>query len=215
MPSPETLLLVTLAGLALSASPGPSMLYVLSRSLGQSRNAGLASSAGLAVGGLLHVVAAALGLAAVFRYSPTLYQFTKLLGAAYLIYLGIGMLLEKPPSGHQTLTPVRRQRLGRIFYQGILVEVFNPKTLLFFVAFLPQFVDPGRGSVTLQMLVLGTLVPLTAVPSDLLMALAGGGVAARLSRSRRLARSLTWLGGLILVGLGLRIVLEGGGVATG
>lgn len=215
MPNAETLLIVTLAGLALSVSPGPSMLYVLSRSLGQSRSAGLMSAAGLAAGGFAHVVAAALGLAAVFAVSPRLYWLTQLLGAGYLIYLGVMMLREDSsdntkPTAQPTVTPkatsTHHDSLQRVFYQGIVVEILNPKTLLFFIAFLPQFVDPERGSVTLQMLILGALVPLTAVPSDLLMALAAGGVAKKLSQNRNAARWLNRLGGLILIGLGLRLL---------
>lgn len=207
MPTPRTLVMVALAGLALSASPGPSMLYVLSRSVGQSRSAGLASAAGLAVGGILLAVAAALGLAAVFRYSPTVYTATKLAGAAYLIYLGAGMLIEKDSTGQPALEQVRNASLFRTFWQGILVEALNPKTLLFFIAFLPPFVDPHRGSITGQMLLLGALVPLTAVPSDLVVAFAGGTLAQRLSERRKAARALAWLGALILIALGLHIIL--------
>lgn len=208
MPTTETILLVTLAGLALSASPGPSMLYVLSRSIGQSRNAGLMSAAGLAVGGFVHVVAAALGLAAVFNYVPIAYTVIRVLGALYLIYLGVQMLLEKDNESDNELEEVKKTSLLQIFNQGVLVEVLNPKTILFFVAFLPQFVYPDNGSITLQMLILGTLVPLTAIPSDLIVAMTGGTIAQKLSENRRISKLLTWLGGIFLIGLGLRIFFD-------
>lgn len=208
MPSVETIVVVTLAGLALSASPGPSMLYVLSRSVGQSHVAGLVSAAGLAVGGLAHVIAAALGLAALFAYLPSVFLALKILGAIYLIYLGIDMI-RGHQSGDQTdLEKVRRLSLRRIFYQGILVEVLNPKTLLFFVAFLPQFIDHQRGPIGTQMLILGALVPLTAVPSDLIVALTGGGIAQHLSRNRTMSWVLSWIAGVILIGLGLNIFVS-------
>lgn len=209
MPSIHAMILVALAGLALSASPGPSMLYVLSRSVGQSRAAGLASAAGLAVGGCVHVLAAALGLVALFTYWPSLFVILKFVGALYLIFLGIDMLRDgaSPGIGDQP-KPVPRQSLRWIFVQGILVEVLNPKTLLFFVAFVPQFVAFERGSIVLQMLVLGALVPLTAVPSDLIVAFTGGNIAARLASNQTMSRSLAWLGAAILCGLGVKIIIS-------
>ena len=211
MPSIESILLVTLAGLALSASPGPSMLYVLSRSIGQSRAAGLASAAGLAVGGLVLVIAAALGLAAVFTYLPSAYIVVKVLGGLYLIYLAFNMVLDTKEDSARAnqLETVRRTDLQRIFLQGIVVEVLNPKTLLFFVAFLPQFIDATHGFVWLQMLILGTLVPLTAVPADLIAAFTGGTVAKKLAENRLMGQLLNWLGAGFLVFLGLRIFTAG------
>ena len=207
MPSVETLFVVTLAGLALSASPGPSMLYVLSRSIGQSRNAGLASAAGLATGGVVHVIAAVLGLSAIFAYSDLAYSLAKILGAVYLIYLGIDMLLSNEKTDAR-LEKVRRTPLPRIFYQGILVEVLNPKTVLFFMAFLPQFVDREGGSVALQMLILGALVPLTALPSDLIVAFTGGTIAEKIAANQTLNNLLKCLGGIFLIVLGVRIFTQ-------
>lgn len=210
MPAIETIIVVTLAGLALSASPGPSMLYVLSRSVGQSRSAGLMSSAGLALGGAIHALAAALGLSALFAYSEVAYTTIKVLGALYLIYLGICMLISKNSGddAEADIESVRSAPLARIFYQGIAVEVLNPKTILFFLAFIPQFVDPSRGSVGLQLLILGMIVPLTAIPSDLIVAFAGGSIADKLARNRFVGRLLEWIAGTFLIGLGIRIFLE-------
>lgn len=206
MPSQESIILVILAGFALSASPGPSMLYVLSRSLGQDRNAGLASAAGLATGGVVHAVAAALGLSALLTYSPELYRTVTVLGAAYLIYLGIQMYRSRNDEVGET-EAVTRQPLRKVFTQGVLVEVLNPKTALFFVAFLPQFVNQDVSPVMLQVLVLGMLIPLTAIPSDLIVAYTGGTLARRISGSARARCTLNCLGAIFLVGLGLQIVL--------
>lgn len=208
MPSYETIVLVTLAGLALSASPGPSMLYVLSRSIGQDRSAGLMSAAGLATGGLVHAVAAAAGLSAIFAYSETLYRLITTVGAGYLIYLGVQMYLSRNEEMGRP-EAVRCQPHWRIFWQGVVVEVLNPKTALFFLAFLPQFVNRDTDTIVVQMLILGMLVPLTAVPSDLIVAFTGGTIARRVSANRTLASILNCLGALFLVGLGVRIFVSG------
>jgi threonine/homoserine/homoserine lactone efflux protein len=202
MPELDTIILVTLAGLALSASPGPSMLYVLSRSIGQNRAAGLASSIGLALGGVILAIAAALGLTAIFSYSKPLYYAVQYLGATYLVYLGVQMLL--PSKGEEKIEKVQPQALGNIIVQGIFVELLNPKTILFFLAFLPQFIHTDLGSVSMQMLVLGILVPLTALPSDIIVSFAGGTLAERLDNNKLISTMLSWLGGLFLIGLGIR-----------
>ncbi|QIE56902.1 LysE family translocator [Pikeienuella piscinae] len=207
MPSLETMVVVALAGLALSASPGPSMLYVLSRSVGQSRAAGLASAIGLGLGGVLLAVIAALGLAAVFQQSTTAYQAMTVVGAGYLIYLGIRMILEREASqnGEVRIGPVEKRSYARIIWQGILVEVLNPKTILFFMAFIPPFVETSKGDIALQMLVLGVLVPLTAVPSDLIVAFVGGSLAQTVQGNRLIRRGLSWLGGIFLIGIGVSL----------
>ncbi len=204
MPNLETIILVTLAGLALSASPGPSMLYVLSRSVGQSTAAGLVSSIGLALGGVLLAVAAALGLAAVIAQSDALYNVVKYAGGLYLIYLGI-QIWQETGTDEMEVSRVKNDSLSRVFYQGILVELLNPKTILFFLAFLPQFVDPEMGNITNQVLILGMLVPLTAIPSDIIVSFAGGSLAKKLSRRPKGAVYLGWLAVLVLVGLCFRM----------
>ena len=197
---------VALAGLALSASPGPSMLYVLSRSIGHSRNAGYISAVGLATGGMLLAIATAFGLSVLLAQSPVVYEIVRYCGAAYLMYLGFGMVAAKDEDT-QKMGDVQPTSLWQIFYEGVVVEILNPKTVLFFLAFVPQFVDAERGSYVLQMLILGLLVPLTAVPSDIVVALTGGTLAQRLSSNRAIHLSLKWLGGFFLIGLGIRIVL--------
>ncbi len=209
MPSLDAVILVTLAGFALSASPGPSMLYVLSRSVGQDRSAGLMSAAGLAAGGMVHAVTAAAGLSALLAHSPTAYRLLTILGAAYLLYLGVQMYRSRDEELGEP-GEVRCQPLWRVFYQGVLVEVLNPKTALFFVAFLPQFINADSDTIVLQVLLLGTLIPLTAVPSDLVVAYCGGTILRRVSANATARNRLNCLGALFLVGLGLRILLGGG-----
>ena len=207
MPSLETMLLVMLAGFALSASPGPSMLYVLSRSLGQDRDAGLVSAAGLATGGVVHAIAAAVGLSALLAYSPTVYRAVTVLGAGYLVYLGVQMYLSRNQEVGEA-EEVPHQSLWRIFGQGVLVEVLNPKTALFFVAFLPQFISQNSDTIMLQVFVLGMLIPLTAVPSDLIVAFTGGTLARRIAGNPRARVTLNCLAAAFLVGLGLQIVFS-------
>ena len=211
MPSFETILTVSLAGFVLSLSPGPSMLYVLSRSIGQSRAAGLASALGLAIGGATLAVVAATGLALLFQNSRTLYTSVSILGALYIIYLGLKtgrtvLQTEQPSEEHQEPEkPIPKENLLRIVMQGILVEVLNPKTILFFMAFLPPFVDAEKGGVTQQLLILGFLVPLTALPSDLFIALLGGSIAEQIRKNASNSKILDGLGALILIGIGISV----------
>jgi len=206
MPGIDMILAVTLAGLLLSASPGPSMVYVLSRSVGQNRNAGFASALGLATGGILLALATALGLAALFQLSATAFITLQVVGGMYLMYLGYDMIRS---IGKEDLTvkSVKHHSFSRIFYQGIVVELLNPKTAIFLLAFLPQFVDYSRSDVTLQMTVLGMLVPITAVPSDIIVSIAGGTLSSSLAKHPTGVKALSWTAGLILIGLGVRIIL--------
>ena len=216
MPSIETILLVTVAGLALSATPGPSMLYVLSRSVGQSRAAGLASALGLGLGGIILAMVAALGLAAVFRESTVAITVLKVAGAVYLLYLGGQMLLEARAqrSAAFTVETVEAHSFLSIVWQGVLVEVLNPKTVLFFILFIPPFVSASEGDVVLQMLILGALVPLTAIPSDIIVAFIGGSVAAAVRGNPNVRVGLSVVGGLILIGIGVSLLFQGDSTAA-
>lgn len=215
MPPLESFLAVAVAGLALSATPGPSMLYVLSRTVGQSRSAGFASAIGLCLGGVLLAIATAWGLGAVFMTFDELVLALKYLGAAYLVWLGVGMIREARATAQADLaaTSVTQKPLAQIMWQGVLVELLNPKTVLFFALFLPPFVAldsgaQGQGDVTLQLLLLGILVPLTAIPADLVVAWLGGTMARTLNESRKAREAMAWAGGLILIGIALSLVWE-------
>ncbi|MEM7641146.1 MAG: LysE family translocator [Pseudomonadota bacterium] len=210
MPALDTMLAVALAGLALSVTPGPSMLYVLSRSVGQSRAAGLASALGLGLGGVVLAVATAMGLAAIFAAFGWMIPTLRIVGSVYLVWLGIGMIRDARVAARVKLeaTDVRQRSFSEIVRQGVLVEVLNPKTVLFFALFLPPFVDNGlEASVTTQLLVLGVLVPLTAVPSDLVVAWLGGTLSEAVNSHQGVREGLAWLGGLTLIAIAANIHL--------
>jgi threonine/homoserine/homoserine lactone efflux protein len=204
VPSIESLVLFTLAAAAMNISPGPSNLYVMSRSLAQGPRAGLVATAGLATGSLFHVCVTALGLATILRYSPAAYTVVKLGGAAYLVFLGLRLLLSKTSDIADTST-IGQRRHGRIFRESVLVEILNPKTALFFLAFLPQFADPTAGPLAPQLLLLGAIVTLTAVPCDVFVALAAGAAARAMARQPLYRRLQNWLSGSVLVGLGASV----------
>jgi len=206
MPSSHSIVLFMVSALALNLSPGPSILYILSRSIGQGREAGLVSVLGLATATLIHAMAAALGLSTLFVYSPLAFAVVKYLGAAYLVYLGITTLLSR--NALQPARPATPVPLAAIYRQGVVTDILNPKVALFFIAFLPQFVDPAAGSPMLQILFFGLLFHVTGVPVNLIVALAGGHLAALLARRPSWARIQNWITGTVLVGLGLRLALS-------
>jgi threonine/homoserine/homoserine lactone efflux protein len=215
MPNLDAIIAVALAGLALSATPGPSMLYVLSRTVGQSRAAGLASALGLCLGGIVLAVATALGLAAVFETSSWMVTVLRYVGSAYLIWLGINMIREAKAESHKTLAvdKVQHRHMSSIIWQGVVVEVLNPKTVLFFALFLPPFINSGdiqttEAGVMFQLLVLGVLVPLTAIPSDLVVAYTGDTLAKVVNRETLLRERMAWVGGLTLIGIALNLHLQ-------
>jgi threonine/homoserine/homoserine lactone efflux protein len=210
MPSPSTLVLFTVAALTLLVIPGPAVLYIVTRSVDQGRAAGLASVCGIHVGTLVHVAAAALGLSALLVSSATAYNTVRWVGAAYLVWLGVQRLLARDePSGPLPDRAGARRGLRRIFAQGVVVNVLNPKTALFFFAFLPQFVDPSRGSVPFQMLVLGLAFLVLGLLSDGAYALAASTGAGWLRRRPGVARASRLVSGGVLISLGVTTALAG------
>jgi threonine/homoserine/homoserine lactone efflux protein len=207
MPETATLAVFAVAAVTLLVIPGPAVLYIVSRSVAQGRAAGLVSVCGIHVGSLLHVGAAALGLSALLVSSALAYDTVRYLGAAYLVWLGVQRLLARDEDARPT--GARRERLGRIFAQGVVVNVLNPKTALFFFAFLPQFVDAAAGAVPLQVAVLGaTFVGLGLVTDGAYALLASTG-AGFLRGRRRVARASRLASGGVLVGLGVTTALAG------
>lgn len=187
--------------------PGPAVLYITSRSIGLGRAAGLVSAMGIAVGTLFHVAAATLGLSALLVSSASAFQFVKYAGAAYLIYLGIRTL-----RGSETATldsSGERRSLPSIFGQGVLVNLLNPKTALFFLAFLPQFVDPARGHATLQIFELGVLFALMGWVSDSIWATIAGTFGTRLRGNLRLRGAQRKVSGGALIALGVASAFSG------
>ena len=209
IPSHSSLLLFVSAALVLLAIPGPAVLYVTSRSIGLGRSAGLVSALSIGVGTLVHVAAAAVGLSALLMSSAAAFSAVKYLGAAYLIYLGVQKL--RTEESFDLSQEARRANLSRVFGQGVVVNILNPKTALFFFAFLPQFVDASRGNVALQIVFLGTLFALMGVTSDSLWALFAGTVAHRLNRNMRWLRTQRFVSGGMLISLGVATAFVGSG----
>src|SRR3954451_7314204 len=182
---------------------------ILSRCMGQGRRAGVVSAFGLATASLIQAVAAALGLTTLFLYSPLAFEIVKYLGAAYLIYLGIRGFLRGGIAGVAgSPTREREPSLVVVYWQGVLTDLLNPKLLLFFFAFLPQFVDPAKGEPRSQMLFLGLLFQVTALPTNLVVAFAGGSLANLLARSPLWAQLQSWVSSAVLIGLGLKLALS-------
>jgi threonine/homoserine/homoserine lactone efflux protein len=207
VPDPSTLAVFTLAAFALIVVPGPAVVYVLTQSVAHGRTAGLASVAGVAGGAVVHVLAAAIGLSSLLVSSSIAFNVVKYLGAVYLVYLGIRRILGR--DGSIALVDTPRKSLRRLFRDGFVVEVLNPKVALFFLAFLPQFVDPGLGRVWLQILVLGVIFILLGVLSDGMYALLGGTFGTLLKRSRAYLRLERYVSGAVFVGLGAVAVVTG------
>ncbi len=195
------------AALALLLVPGPAVLYITARSASQGRLAGLVSVLAIETANFTQAVAAALGLAAILYSSAMAFNLVKYLGAAYLIYLGINKLFfSKDKETEETVAP---ESLWRIYWQGFAVNILNPKTALFFFAFLPQFVTPGRGSATSQTLMLGAVFVGLAIMTDSMYALLASSVAGKLKGSKNFQKGGKYFAGLIYIGLGITTALTG------
>ena len=208
MVAPSHLLLFVGAALLLLVVPGPSVLYIVTQSVSHGRRAGIASVAGITTGTLVHIAAATVGLSALLASSAVAFDVVKYLGAAYLIVVGVRRL-----AGWERETPSRMgasRDLGRLYRQGIVVNTLNPKTALFFLAFLPQFVDPSRGVAWVQVLLLGLLFATLGFLSDGTWALVAGTLGDRLRRSRRFPGVQRYVSGSVFVGLGAVAAVSAG-----
>ena len=206
MPDLSTLLLFLAATLALNLTPGPDMLYVMARGVGQGRTAGVVSALGIGGGTLVHTVAVALGLSTLLLSMPTAYEVIRYAGAAYLLYLGIRTLASREDVRLDTHSPT--QSLSCIFRQGVVTNVLNPKVALFFIAFLPQFADPARGSVAWQMLVLGLLFNVSGTTVNTIVGLLSGYLGAKLKERPTLWRVQRWFTGGVFVALAARLAVS-------
>ena len=206
-PDTSTLAVFSAAALLLLVIPGPAVLYIVAQSVSRGRMAGLVSMLGIQVGGLVHVAAAAVGLSALVVQSALAFSVVKYAGAAYLVFLGVRRLLGRDRNGADGMP--RERSLRALFANGIIVNVFNPKTALFFFAFLPQFVDVSRGGVAFQILVLGLVFIGLAVLSDGAYAVVAGSAAGWLSARRAFATAERFISGSVLVGLGLATAFSG------
>jgi threonine/homoserine/homoserine lactone efflux protein len=200
VPDPHSLALFGAAALALLLVPGPAVLYIVAQSAEHGRLAGLVSVAGIHLGTLVHTAAAAVGLSALIVSSAVAFSVVKYAGAAYLVYLGVRRLFAREPAER---VETRDEPLGRLFTQGIVVNVLNPKTALFFLAFLPQFVDPDK-AVWPQVVVFGATFVVIGFVTDGLYAMAAGSLARWIRRRRDAMR---YASGTIFIGLGVSAAL--------
>jgi threonine/homoserine/homoserine lactone efflux protein len=186
--------------------PGPNTLYIIARSIQQGRLAGFVSSLGVQVGTMVHIVAAALGLSALLVSSAVAFNVVKYAGAAYLIFLGIKTLLTR-----EKIEPakVRKAALGRVFYQGIVVNLLNPKTALFFFAFLPPVSDVARGAIVLQIVLVGSILIFLGTLRDSIYALASGSIGNWLRGNLKFLRAQRYFAGSVYIGLGAATALSG------
>ncbi|CAN5643964.1 LysE family translocator [soil metagenome] len=212
MPDLPTLGIFVAASLPLLLVPGPAVLYIVVRGMDGGRSAGLISMLGVQVGAVVHIAFAAVGLSAILASSATAFSVVKWLGVAYLIWLGISRLLARDET--KTLANVGRKRSRDLFWQGALVNVLNPKTALFFLAFLPQFIDPSQGAAWMQVLALGLTFVFLAMCTDSLYALLSGTAGGWLKRRHESAgfrRSQRYLSGGIYLALGAFTAVSGSG----
>ena len=208
MPSTDLLIAFFTAAAIFAFIPGPGILYAAAQTMAGGRTIGLLGTLGLALGGYLHVIAAAAGLSVVFHAVPPLYAAVKLFGAAYLVWLGVSMIRAKA-AGADGAPAVARKTGKRAFVEGVTVEVLNPKTAMFFLAFLPQFTDPAASlPVWAQLVILGSIVNLMFAAADVVAVLLAGSVVARVGRASRVQRAVQQFGGGILVALGIRLALQ-------
>lgn len=206
---PAALTIFIAAAVALLITPGPAVLYIIARSLEQGRGAGIVSTLGIASASVVHVLFAALGLSALLMQSALAFTVVKYLGAAYLIYLGLRTLLSKTEA--HSVEGFEAKSLTRIYSQGFIVNLLNPKTALFFLAFLPQFVSAERGSVTTQIVILGAIFVTLAIFSDGLYAVIAGSAGHFLSGNLRIAKLQKNFAGTMYIALGITAALSGKG----
>ena len=202
------LMVFVIASIALLLTPGPAVLYIVTRSIDQGRMAGFASVAGIHIGTMVHVIGAVAGLSALLASSALAFSIVKYLGAAYLIYLGIRKIIEKPVEADEIAVKPERD-LSAAFRQGVIVNVLNPKTALFFLAFLPQFVDPAKGSAALQILFLGSVFVILGICSDGMYAALAGTFGAWLRSSRTFLFGQRYFAGSIYIALGAVTAVAG------
>jgi threonine/homoserine/homoserine lactone efflux protein len=206
MPAVEQLITFVVASAVLGITPGPDIIYVVVRGAAQGPRAGIAAAAGLCTGIIAHTAFAVIGLTAILAASATAFTVVKLAGAAYLVYLGVRMLVGRDEldfSGDG-----KQQPLGAIYRQTILMNILNPKVGLFFLAFLPQFIDPAAGPAAPQFALLGTIFMAVSFVVMAGAGMAGGQLRRWLATSARATRVIQYTAGTILVALGLRLALE-------
>jgi threonine/homoserine/homoserine lactone efflux protein len=210
IPNATSIGVFAVAAMVLLLTPGPAVLYIVSRSVEQGHIAGLASVCGITTGTLVHVLAAALGLSALLASSALAFAVVKYAGAGYLIYIGVRQILSRMDTV-ATKPELPRRSLGRLYRDGFVVNLLNPKTALFFLAFLPQFIEPSRGAVAFQIAFLGLLFTLMGLMSDGLYALVAGTVGRWVKRKGHSFHWGRYVTGGVFIGLGVTAAFAGNG----
>ena len=200
MPAFDSIVAFAIASLALLVIPGPAVLYVINRSISDGRSIALAGVAGLELGNFVHVIAATIGLSALIAASATAFGIVKWIGAGYLIFIGIRTISRKPASFSQEQKSLSRRKS---FTQGIIVNTFNPKVALFFLSFLPQFIDEKSGSAALQSLILGSLFVAIGLCTDGMYAFLASALRTTLLRGKSLPFVQRYVAGSVFIALGL------------
>ncbi len=210
MPGIDILIAFVLTTAAFAFIPGPAMLYAAARTMAGGRKAGLMAVLGIHIGAYAHIIAAAAGLSVLFHAVPMLYAAVKLAGAAYLVWLGISLFRAKEAL-QGDLHPKTEKTARKAFMQSIGVEVLNPKTAIFFMAFLPQFIDSAAHfPIWLQLAILGVVVNVIFTLADIVCVLLAGLIVSRLKQSSTAQRLVQRTGGVVLVGLGTHLALQRG-----
>lgn len=207
MPATNDLLLFILSGLVLNITPGADTLYIVSRATAQGPRVGAVAALGIGAGCVLHALAAALGLSAVLAASATAFDAVKWLGAAYLVYLGSWLLRRAPDAGPAVVDIPAPTWVGRVFIEGMLTNLLNPKVALFFLAFVPQFIDADTSSKPLTFLILGGIFIFNGTLWCLFVAWAAARFGAGIARSRAWSAWLARAGGALFIALGIRLAL--------
>lgn len=204
----HTLILFVVAALSINLIPGPDVIYIVTNTMKGNMRAGIKASLGLGVGYLIHTVAAVLGLSTLILSSAFLFTLIKYLGALYLLYLGVSALFNCYRNETTMLSPSTDKKTSNIFQQGVVVSVLNPKVAMFFLAFLPQFIDPVAADATQQLLILGLLFSGLATLCNLLYASLGS-IVFTSSKAQQYSRALEGVSGAILIGLSAKIAFIG------
>ena len=207
MPATHDLPLFVLSGLLLNLTPGADTLYIVSRAAAQGARTGALAALGISAGCVAHALAAALGLSAVLAASATAFDVVKWVGAAYLVYLGIGLIRRAPDSGSTAIAALKPARAGRVFLEGMLTNLLNPKVALFFLAFVPQFIAADAPAKPLAFLILGGIFIFNGTLWCLFVAWAAASFGAGIARSRVWSAWLARAGGVLFIALGIRLAL--------
>ena len=212
MPTIPTMLAFTIAAIALVVVPGPNLIYIITRGIQQGRRAAIISGLGVELGTLIHVLLATFGLSALITSSPMLYDVVKYAGAGYLVWLGVSLIRKRRVVADDAIE-VRPATMRTIFVHGLVINLLNPKVILFIMALLPQFVDPTQGTTTVQMLVLGVVLVAVGTIGDMTYAIASGAVGAWMRRHPESDRHRDRVSGLVYLVLGVVVALTGSGSA--